>query len=146
MGPTINISYVNWSLPWKWSQAQRQTLLDVFCETYPKEVIWYRTWRLSIIKIIYSKVRKHKEWFCCCCLVTDLVVSDSFVTLWTVAHQTPDHGISQARVLEWIASSFSRRSSQPKDQTPCSCHVSCIGGWILYHWTTWGSRNVYLSS
>ena len=34
------------------------------------------------------------------------------------------HGISQARILKWVAISFSRGSSQPKDQT----HVSCISG------------------
>ena len=28
------------------------------------------------------------------------------------------HGISQERVLEWVAISFSRGSSQPWDQTP----------------------------
>ena len=28
--------------------------------------------------------------------------------------------ISQARVLEWVAISFSRRSSPPRDQTPVS--------------------------
>ena len=39
------------------------------------------------------------------------------------------HGISQARILEWVAISFSRRTSQPRDQT----HVSCIGRWFLYH-------------
>ena len=34
------------------------------------------------------------------------------------------HGILQARILEWVAISFSRRSSQPRDWT---C-VSCIAG------------------
>ena len=34
------------------------------------------------------------------------------------------HGISQARILEWVAISFSRGSSWPRDQT----HVSCMGG------------------
>ena len=29
-------------------------------------------------------------------------------------------GISQARILEWIATSFSRGSSQPRDQTQVS--------------------------
>ena len=33
-------------------------------------------------------------------------------------------GISQARILEWVAISFSRGSSQPRDAT----HVSCIAG------------------
>ena len=31
------------------------------------------------------------------------------------------HGILQARILEWIAIPFSRRSSWPRDQTPVSC-------------------------
>ena len=42
------------------------------------------------------------------------------------------HGVFQARILEWIAISFSRGSSQTRDQT---C-ISCIGRWILYHWAT----------
>ena len=43
------------------------------------------------------------------------------------------HGISQARVLEWVAIPFFRGSSQPQDRT----HVSWIGRQILYHWATW---------
>ena len=31
------------------------------------------------------------------------------------------HGISQARILEWVATSFFRRSSQPRDRTCISC-------------------------
>ena len=31
------------------------------------------------------------------------------------------HGISQARVLGWVAISFSRGSSQPRDRTQVSC-------------------------
>ena len=34
------------------------------------------------------------------------------------------HGIFQARVLEWIAISFSRGSSQPRDRTRVSCSMS----------------------
>ena len=37
------------------------------------------------------------------------------------------HGILQARILEWVAISFSRGSSQPRDQT----HVSRIAGRCL---------------
>ena len=43
------------------------------------------------------------------------------------------HGIFQARILEWVAISFSRGSSWPRVQT---C-ISCIGRWTLYHWATW---------
>ena len=57
-----------------------------------------------------------------------------FETPWIVAHQAPlTTGFSKARMLEWVAISSSRESSWPRDQT----HVSCIGGWILYHWATW---------
>ena len=39
------------------------------------------------------------------------------------------HGIFQARVLEWIAISFSRGSSQPRNQTQISCIAGrCLGG------------------
>ena len=40
------------------------------------------------------------------------------------------HGIFQARILEWVAISFSRGSSQPRDWTHIS-YVSCIGRWVL---------------
>ncbi|MES6266278.1 hypothetical protein U6R57_12305, partial [Cutibacterium acnes] len=33
------------------------------------------------------------------------------------------HGILQARILEWVAISFSRGSSQPRDQTQVS-HIA----------------------
>ena len=52
------------------------------------------------------------------------------------------HGILQARILEWIAISFSGGSFQPKDQTRASC-ISCIGRWILYHLTHRGSPGVF---
>ena len=42
------------------------------------------------------------------------------------------HGIRQARILQWVAISFSRGSSRPRDPT----YISCIGMWILYHWAT----------
>ena len=42
------------------------------------------------------------------------------------------HRISQLRILEWVATSFCRGSSQPRGWTP----LSCIGRWVLYHWAT----------
>ena len=42
------------------------------------------------------------------------------------------HGVLLERILEWIATSFSRVSFQTRDWT----HVSYIGRWILYHWAT----------
>ena len=48
------------------------------------------------------------------------------------------HGISQARILEWVSISFSRGSSWPKDRTHVSC-VSCNGRWFLYQLNHQGS-------
>ena len=42
------------------------------------------------------------------------------------------HGISQARILDWVAISFSRGSSWPRNQT----HILCIGRQILNPWDT----------
>ena len=39
------------------------------------------------------------------------------------------HGVSKAKILELVAISFSKGSSQPRDRT---C-VSCIGRQNLYH-------------
>ena len=36
------------------------------------------------------------------------------------------HGILKARILEWVAISYSRGFSEPE-------YVSCIGRWVLYH-------------
>ena len=69
---------------------------------------------------------------CCCCLVAKLGL-----TLGNPKDCRPSgssvQGISQARMLEWAAISFSRASSWPRDWT----HISCTGRQILYHWATW---------
>ena len=56
--------------------------------------------------------------------VSQSIVFDS----WQLMDYSPPgssvHGILQARTLEWVAIPFSRRSSQPRDQT----WVSCITG------------------
>ena len=40
------------------------------------------------------------------------------------------HGISQAKILEWVAISFSRGFSWPRGWT----HISCISRLVFYHW------------
>ena len=51
------------------------------------------------------------------------------------------HGIFQARILEWVATSFSRVSSQPRDRTL----ISCIAGGFLTDWTTREETLAFLS-
>ena len=74
--------------------------------------------------------------FLCVCVCVGSV-AQSCLTLYNPMDCSPPgscvNGISQARLLGWVAVSFSRGSSQSRDQT----WVSCIGRQILYHWATW---------
>ena len=71
-------------------------------------------------------------WYMLCCSV----MSNS-ATSWTVAYQAPlSMGILQARILEWVAMSSSRGSSQPRDQT----QVSHITGRFFTIWATTSDR------
>ena len=68
----------------------------------------------------------------CCCLV-----AKSYLTVCGPVDGSPSgssvHGISQARILKWVAILYCRGSPRSRDQT---C-VSCIGKWILYPCATW---------
>ena len=74
--------------------------------------------------LIYSRV------FLCCS------VTQSCLTLCDPVNYSPPgssvHGISQARILEWVSIPFSRGSSQPRDRTP----LSCIAGRFFTIWAT----------
>ena len=77
------------------------------------------------IEIVYN-IKQH------CAVLSCSVVSDSVIPR-TVAHQGPlSMGILQARILEWVAMSSSRGSSQPRDPT----RVCCIGGRFFTSCTT----------
>ena len=70
----------------------------------------------------------------------EVLVAQSCLTLCNTMDCSPPgsslHGILQARRLEWVTIPFSRRSSQPRDQTQVS-HIA--GGFF----TVWASREVY---
>ena len=59
-------------------------------------------------------------------LYMKVLVTKSCPTLWDPMDCSPQgfsvHGISQARILQWVAISFTRGSSWPRDQT-------CISSW-----------------
>ena len=64
-----------------------------------------------------------------CVIVKSLSHIRLFATPWTVCSQPGSsvHGVLQARVREWVASSSSRRSSWPRE---CICD-SCLGCWFF---------------
>ena len=57
-----------------------------------------------------------------------VLVTQSCLTIYNPMDCSPPgssaHGIFQARILEWVAISYSRGSSQLRDRT----HLSCIAG------------------
>ena len=74
---------------------------------------------------------------CACVCVHTLSHIHLFATPWTIAHQAPlVHGIFQARILKWVAISFSRGSSWPRDRTHVSC-VSCTDKQVLFLFVFW---------
>ena len=47
------------------------------------------------------------------------------------------HRILQARILDWVAFSYSRESFRTHRWNSCLLSVSCIGRWICPGWATW---------
>ena len=61
-------------------------------------------------------------------------MSDSLATLWTGSSA---RGIYRARILEWVAISFS-------GDLPDSGIEPCIDRWILYYWNTRKTQSNYI--
>ena len=82
-------------------------------------------WR-NVIKGDRGKRRRRGDWKPLL-LFSHLVVSSSFVTPMDCSPPGFSvHGILQARVREWVATFFSRRSFQHRDRTYVSC-ICCFG-------------------
>ena len=72
-------------------------------------------------------------------LVKSLSCVRFFVTPQTSLPGSSVHWIIQARVLEWVAISFSRVSSQLWDQT----HISCLAGGFFFTTETPGKPRMH---
>ena len=71
----------------------------------------------------------------CVCLCVCVLVAQLSLTLCNPMDSSPPgsvHGILQARILEWVVISFSKRSSWPRDWT----WASYIAGRFFTAWTT----------
>ena len=73
----------------------------------------------------------------CVCVCSD---AQSCPTLCDFMDYSPPgssvHGIFQARLWEWVATFYFRKSFQPWD---------LIGRWFLYHWATWKASSIHFS-
>ena len=88
-----------------------------------------------LMHFIPQKKNQHGQYYCC-------FVAKLCPALLPRLNCSPPgssvHGIIQAKILQWVAISFSRGPSWPRDQT----HVSCIGRWTLYYYATREANNV----
>ena len=78
----------------------------------------------------------HMKWNLFLSLCVCLVVQSSLTLCDRMDCSLPGssvHGIFQARILEWVAISFAKGSSQRRNQTWVSC-VSCIAHQFFTHW------------
>ena len=89
---------------------------------YTGDVLW-----ILAVQSLFSRATCSSLNVCECSVMTDC---------WEPMDcSLPDsslHGTSQIRILEWVAISYSCRSSWPRDWTLFSC-VSCSGIQILHH-------------
>ena len=82
------------------------------------------------------------------CLCSCLVIQSCLTLCIPLDSSLPGSsvlGIFLARILEWVAISYSRGSSQPRDWT-CISWISCTGEWILYHCATWEAQKMRIIS
>ena len=93
--------------------------------------MWWQEALLNHVAVEKSFSAYSNMTTCCMCACP---VAQSCPTLCDPMDCSPPrssvHGISQARILERVALSYSRGSPQIRD-------VSCTGRWIPYCWATW---------
>ena len=87
------------------------------------------------LKWLSSSSSSSNACVCVCMCVCLYVCVCVCVCTCLEVYQAPVYGIFQTRILEWVAISYSRGSSQVRDWTHVFCNSS-IGRQILYHWAT----------
>ena len=120
-------------------ETLKNFVLDVKLQSYvnsPSDVRWESPWGMD--RGHETDEQERKEF--CFYALSESEVAQSCRTLF-------DHmdcsllvfsvrGIFQARILEWVAISFSRRSSPPRNRTQVSCIVD-------RRFTVWATREVF---
>ena len=112
----------------------------------------YKYTHLLFFMTITTNTTKYSILLFCCSIILFLVAFLFFwkclVTQWYLTFCDPMdcslpgssvHAILQVRILEWVAISFSRGSSWPRDQT----WVSCIAGRFFIIWATREAPFIY---
>ena len=142
---SIAVCWTQW-VDMRWSLSNQKLS---GCGPSRKEAVLGMTWTTNIKNASLfplDKIRAMKKslplinWFTQQIPVLESSVTQLCLTICNPMDYSPTgssvHGIFQARILVWVATSSSRGSSQPRDRTHISC-IFCIGRRILYHWATW---------
>ena len=131
---------------WVWTHLETGFFADVIkwgiLRHYHSEFSGWVLSRINSVLIRNTERRDKGRWeghvkmtadirICCCCPFS--VIQSCPTLLWPHGPDSSVHGISQARILEWVAISFPRGSSWSRDWTL----ISCIAGGFLTHWVTW---------
>ena len=130
----------NWWWWQQWDLLSFKCLMATYCAEYH-----YISILLYLVRQIFYTLCPFYSWGNwrprtrqkpCVCMFSCSVMFHSFDHMNCSPQGSAVHGILQERILEWVAISFSRGSSQPRDQSQVSW-VSYIDRQILYHWATW---------
>ena len=103
----------------------RRWIRVIGCRRTSHSFLWTQGWA-------FGSTQNRKNSVLVCVLVTQLCLTLWEPMDWDLPGSSV-HGILQARILEWVAISFSRRSSWPRDRT----HLGLLHcRQILYHLAT----------
>ena len=110
----IRIIFLYWN---DWQKSKKNKNMKNSLPVDPKGV---RIWQSS----------NYFGQYCCCCLVAKFCQTLCYLMGYSLPVSSV-HRISQARIPDWVAISFSRGSSRPRDQGG----NYCICRQILYCWS-----------
>ena len=99
-----------------------------------RQILYQLSCQGSMYAHIYIYIHVHINAHICVCVLSFSGISNS-CNPWTVACQAP-LSMQFSRQEYWVATSYFRGSSQPRNWTQVS-YISCIGRQNLYHWVTW---------
>ena len=94
--------------------------------TSPKSASWRPRTATGVVPVQRLSGLRHSKW-------SRSIMSDSLQPMDCSPPSSSGHGILQARILEWVAISFSKGSSRPRDWTQVSriagrCFNLCATG------------------
>ena len=135
--------------------APNKTLLTTLtlCFSF-QSTLAYEAWLAALLLLCQTPLQEtllgsprlqHSACVCVCVCVCVLIVQSCPTLCDLMDYSPPDfsvHGILQARVLEWIATPFSRGSSRPRDRSL----VSCTAGRFFAVWATGKSSSTQCPS